>query len=73
MNMVTFNGSHGTSDFRARRIEAQGFIPGKGRAGTGVYFWKQGRYSVDLAIGWYKYLCSRNFFAGELNPEAILC
>ncbi len=44
---------------------------GTGRAGSGVYFWL-GPYYIELAVGWYKFLASRNEFDNDENPACAV-
>lgn len=50
--LVTLKGTHGTLDENKEAIEENGFIPGVGRLGKGVYFWKMDRYATELAMAW---------------------
>ncbi len=47
-------GSHGTTATRAISIQKYGWRTGTGRAGTGIYFWKECDHFIELAVGWYK-------------------
>jgi hypothetical protein len=69
--MITIEGSHGTSVTRAQRIQVSGFQLGTGRAGTGIYFWL-GPYYIELAVGWYRFLASKNEFADDENPACAV-
>lgn len=63
--MVEVQGTHGTCASRARSIQAQGFQLNEGRQGVGAYFWRENRFSRELATGWFKN--ARNL--GEYNQE----
>jgi hypothetical protein len=49
---VKFCGSHGTIREYLGVILRDGFKGGSGRAGTGVYLWREQRYYVELAYNW---------------------
>ena len=51
--MMNLEGVHGTSKANLEIIEENGFKLGKGRLGTGTYFWRNGKYARHLAIGWF--------------------
>lgn len=48
-----YYGIHATSKSRAKLIRSDGFLPGSGRVGTGVYFWRNSHYAMELARAWY--------------------
>ncbi len=69
--MITIEGSHGTSVSRAQLVQKNGFRQGTGKGGTGVYFWL-GPYYIELAVGWYKFLASKNRFSNDENPSCAV-
>ncbi len=69
--MITIEGSHGTSVSRAQLVQKNGFRQGSGRGGTGVYFWL-GPYYIELAVGWYNFLASKNEFINDENPSCAV-
>ncbi|OHD06876.1 MAG: hypothetical protein A2086_08130 [Spirochaetes bacterium GWD1_27_9] len=66
-------GTHGTIEYSAKKIVNSNFLLGKGRGGTGIYFWRKNEYSVILAKGWYEYYLSKNKYNNiELNNFAYI-
>ena len=55
-DMISHICSHGTTSSRAKKIKELGFLKGHGRAGKGIYFWKESPFFIYLAVGWYKYM-----------------
>ena len=52
--ILNLKGTHGTTKTRYNTICSERFdCKGKGRGGTGAYFWEDSPYSEDLAIAWY--------------------
>jgi len=60
-------GSHGTTKSREESIRKFGWHVGRGRAGTGVYFWKECEHYVQLAIGWYKRALNEKRYRNDSN------
>lgn len=69
--MVKLEGVHGTSKGFSEVIEKDGFRIGKGRLGTGAYFWRQGKYARQLAVGWFVFRRNRTEY-GEENPKCVV-
>lgn len=71
--MLTFNGTHGTTELRANDICLNGFKPTEvGRAGFGVYFWRfqnQHEIATDLARGWFD---AQKAHYGETDPKCAI-
>lgn len=65
-----YYGLHGTSKTRARQIRTEGFRTGKGRVGTGVYFWRKGPHDQDLARAWHSFMAPT--FAGDMEPGVAI-
>ena len=60
-------GTHGTSSFRAKAIQASKFIPTTGRAGLGVYFWKKTAFAERFAKDWHRDRLSEGLYGGEAD------
>ena len=60
-------GSHGTTKSREESIRKFGWRMGRGRAGTGVYFWNECEHYVQLAIGWYKRALKEKRYRDDSN------
>ena len=65
MSMITIKGSHGTTASRVDNIRKSGWNYSRGRGGTGVYFWKECEHYIQLAEGWYKYVCATKKYNGD--------
>ncbi len=44
----------------------------KGRGGTGVYFWAEGRYWKKLAIGWYKQSLAEGQYRRDKDNTGVI-
>lgn len=70
---IELTGIHGTCRSSADSIIKNGFRPGKGRHGTGVYVWSSNKedhsYAIELAM------CYANDRSQEKNPTtvALMC
>ena len=53
-------GTHGTVESLAENIINSEFNIGKGRGGTGIYFWRKNEYSIILAEGWHEFYLNKN-------------
>lgn len=71
-DIVSYKGSHGTSRSRADKISKAGFERGRGRAGTGIYFWLEGPYCLELAKEWFNQLKSSGKISDETDPECAI-
>ena len=69
--MVNLEGVHGTSKNIAEEIAKVGFRTRPGRLGTGAYFWRQGKYSRSLAIGWFVFSKERGRYS-EVDPHCVI-
>ncbi len=72
MNLKTYEGSHGTSKSRAEKITKQGFIPGLGRAGSGIYFWHKSRYFITLAKKWHYQCSNKHHYDNDENKSCVV-
>jgi len=72
MNLKTYEGSHGTSKSRAEKIDKQGFIPGLGRAGSGIYFWHKSHHYIPLAKGWYNQCYNKHLYDADDNKSCVV-
>ena len=70
--MLSLRGTHGTTVSRACDIQESGFRIGTGRRGAGAYFWRDGRYSTDLAISWYNFEKSRERYRLDRNDNCSI-
>lgn len=66
---MTFFGIHGTCQSIAQKIQSSNFKISTGRGGSGVYFWRKGRFSSRLSFGWYQQLKDRGKFSGEQDDS----
>jgi hypothetical protein len=68
---VDLMGTHGTSTTRAKQIVAGGFLQGQGRAGVGVYLWRDCPLAKELAAAWAEQH-DREFAAdAETDPAVV--
>jgi len=65
-------GHHATTESRAEIIKKQGFKPGIGRAGEGVYFWYKNKYSEILAECWYYNQLAEGSYKNDSNRTYYL-
>lgn len=72
MGEICYNGSHGTSLKRYRKILDSGFSLGSGRAGSGIYFWVESPLYLELAKAWFRYAKSKGEYNPEIDPECIV-
>lgn len=70
--MLTLKGVHGTNRAAAQQIAQHCFFQktDKGRAGTGVYVWRDNVHAKDLALCWYEYRVRKGDF--KPNEAAIV-
>jgi len=68
----TFQGTHGTSASKANLITKNGFEMGTGRAGKGIYFWLEGAYSKELAVGWHAKRLDEGGYLGDENTRCAV-
>ncbi len=62
---MPFFGIHGTCQSIAHKIQSSNFKVSTGRGGSGVYFWRKGKFSGLLSFGWYQQLKDSGKFSGE--------
>lgn len=65
-------GSHGTTESRYMAITHRGFQLTQGRAGKGVYLWRQSRHYTRLAVCWYKQQRKRGVYDQDSNPAGVV-
>lgn len=53
-------GLHGTSRSRADNILKSNFKPYPGRAGKGIYFWRENAFSKIIAKSWFNFSLKKN-------------
>lgn len=70
--MLNLEGTHGTSQSRANKIEKNGFQKSPGRIGVGIYFWCAGAYAEDLAIAWYDYCFSEDRYSTDKENGCVV-
>ncbi len=70
--ILTLKGVHGTSRTAAQEIVQHQIFQktGKGRVGTGVYFWRENIYAKELASCWYEYRVRKGYF--KPNEGAVI-
>ncbi len=70
--ILTLKGVHGTSRTAAQEIVQHQIFQktGKGRVGTGVYFWRENIYAKELASCWYEYRVRKGDF--KPNEGAVI-
>jgi hypothetical protein len=72
--MLQLEGIHGTTVSRTKKIGKTGFLSAKGRAGSGIYFWRVGTYSRDLAVGWWRFQSEKGCYGGDNDTRcAMIC
>lgn len=67
--MVSVKGSHGTTASGVDGIRKFGWRKGIGRAGSGVYFWKECEHYIELAVGWYKRALDENRYRNDMDKR----
>ena len=70
--MFKTKGSHGTTTSRADSIRRFGWLWGKGRGGAGIYFWKECKYYIILAVGWYKQCLAEGRYAKDSDSRCSI-
>ena len=70
--MADYHGTHGTCRSNAKNIMQVGFRKGEGRLGSGVYFWAEGAYAEELAIGWYKQALKEGRYWNESDKNGVI-
>lgn len=69
---VVLRGSHATTLSRYRSIAAEGFRRGRGRGGSGVYFWAEAKRYLDLSKAWYDWCLATRRYATDEKKECII-
>jgi hypothetical protein len=70
--MVNKEGTHGTTRSKAEAICTQGFRCGYGRGGSGVYFWHNNKYGIQLAKEWYQVHLDAGKYLHDLDNHCVI-
>lgn len=71
-DIITLEGTHGTTVSRALSIEANGFKTCEGRLGTGAYFWSGSPYAEYLAKSWWDFDKYRKKYWKDENKKCAI-